>query len=41
MEEPLTSIEELDAIQKEAKEYVKVEAKKAWKAYIEDIKDIR
>jgi len=39
MEEPLTSIEELDAIQKEAKEYVKVEAKKAWKAYIEDIKD--
>ena len=39
MEEPLTSIEELDTIQKEAKEYVKVEAKKAWKAYIEDIKD--
>ena len=39
MEEPLTSIEELDTIQKEAKEHVKVEAKKAWKAYIEDIKD--
>ena len=35
---PLASEEELESIQKEAKEFVKTEAKKAWKAFTEDIK---
>ena len=37
MEQPLATEEELDIIQKEAKSFVKAEAKNAWKAFTDDI----